>query len=120
MLRIHTKMGEIYEVTNGARSYRPASSKKAEKNGTTNWLSAFTGIFEYPAFGRAEVLHRGHKLYLNFGVIYETVLTNIEQNTFRQTKGPFAGECIQFAPPAGSGANSPYFILNGMKFKRFD
>ncbi|HVW95580.1 MAG TPA: serine hydrolase [Mucilaginibacter sp.] len=120
MIRIHTKKGEVYEVTNGAEYYRLADDRRINKRAPASSWRAFAGIYEYPAFGRVEVLLRGHRLYMNFGVIYETLLTHGEKNTFIQNKGPFSGEAVCFAAPAAPGQISPYFILNGMKFKRLD
>jgi hypothetical protein len=118
MLRLHAREGRISSLTWGRLHFGAADRRRATDVDDDRSLDAFEGVYEYPGFGRAEVIHRNARLYLNYGVVYETLLRPAGERIFVQEKGPCHGETIRFRAPERHCDRCPSFVMNGMEFRK--
>jgi hypothetical protein len=116
MLRVHTRDGNVSSLTWGRMHFAADVRRRSSRAVAGDGAAALEGVYEYPGFGRAEVIHRNGRLYLDYGVVYETLLRPAGVHTFVQERGPCHGETIRFR--ASRSGDGPSFVMNGMEFRR--
>jgi len=75
------------------------------------------GFYHHEAFGKVEIIFRDCHLYLNYGVMYETLLQHTTGIEFKQRPGAFCYEKVEFIKNTNSN-EVVSFIMSEMVFVR--
>ena len=84
---------------------------------TPSFWTELPGYYIYPPFGMVEVVLRGGRLFLDYGVVYECELEPLGDLCFRQLSGPCRLEVVRFERSEISNSVDR-FVLNDMMFRR--
>lgn len=116
MLRVYRRKGVVKRISVGPDFYYSKLPMRIERDTILpNW-KRFTGMFYCEFFDKAEILQRDGKLFINWGAIYETVLTHLENGLFIQKRGPFHLEQLKFN--VADNWKDDNFTISELIFKR--
>lgn len=119
MLRIDRLRPKDAIIVFGTHAYFERLSRLRPLPAADESLKDLEGTYLCPAFGRVEVIHREQNLYLDFGIMYETLLKQVGNLSFEQNSGPFRYETIEFVRDRQTG-KAGSFTLNSMTFTRIN
>jgi CubicO group peptidase (beta-lactamase class C family) len=118
MLRIGGVGNENLMISLGDQIYYKKHNKLRREKEVHELLSQLSGIYNYPAFGKLEIIFRAGQIYLSYGAMYEILLKQFSELVFKQQSGPFRYEAVKFIRDADT-AKIESFVLDGMKFERY-
>ena len=117
MLRIKGANNEDLMITLGDQIYYKKQDHLRPEKDEHELMTELSGIYDYPSFGKLEIICRAGQIYLSYGVMYEILLKQCSELVFEQLSGPFRYETVKFSrDPVTAKIES--FVLDGMKFKR--
>ncbi|MFC1747475.1 serine hydrolase domain-containing protein [Pseudomonadota bacterium] len=115
MLRISGLDKENVKISLGDQVYYEKEKRQKRQPSPPKTWEKLTGRYLNDPFGVVEIINRENRLYLSYGVVYETQLLQFDDSRFKQKSGPFRNEAIEFKKKADKISS---FVLNGMVFIR--